>query len=104
EDNVYSLEVVDNGNFDPETASYTWTGPENFDAPEANQVGLYTIEPTVPGTYTVTFVTPAGCVGTQEFVVLSTSCFVQRGISPGDGDKNNTFDLTALDVTSLSIF
>jgi gliding motility-associated-like protein len=105
EGNIYSLEVdAVNGSFNPDTAAFTWTGPDGFIAPAPGTVGMATIMPNIPGTYTVSFVTPEGCIGTLPYEVLSTSCFVQNGISPGDADSNNTFDLTALDVTSISIF
>jgi len=101
-DNVYSLMVMPvDGSFNPDTAQYTWTVPADFTGPVST---TDMIEPTVPGVYSVTFVTPEGCIGSDEFLVDSTSCFIQRGISPGDDDKNNWFDLTALDVTHLSIF
>ena len=90
--------------FIPEDAMYTWTGPEGFTVPEPDTVGAWSIEPTLPGMYTVTFVTPTGCIGFSEYNVESTSCNIQKGISPGDAGDNNFFDLSTLDVTSLSIF
>jgi gliding motility-associated-like protein len=105
EDNIYSIDAAPvNESFDPETAAFTWTGPDGFVPPAAGTVGAMTIVPTVPGTYTVTFITPEGCIGADEFPVTSTTCNIQRGISPGDSADNNTFDLTTLDVTHLSIF
>ena len=65
---------------------------------------MTSIEPNVAGFYNVSFVTPEGCIGTGQYEVKSTSCFIQRGISPGDGAMNDFFDLTALDVRHLSIF
>jgi len=106
ENNIYMLEVINSAtdiDFVPENATYTWTGPEGF-ITQGPLLGLTSIEPTVTGIYTVTFVTPDGCIGTSDFPVDSTSCFIQRGISPGDADKNNEFDLSALNVKHLSIF
>jgi gliding motility-associated-like protein len=101
-DNVYSLMVMPvNGSFDPDTATYTWTVPAEFTGAVST---TSMIEPNVPGIYSVVFVTPEGCVGSNEFAVENTSCNIQKGISPGDAGDNNFFDLSTLDVTSLSIF
>lgn len=95
--NLYALEVVPvDGSFDPDFANIAWSG------------GAFTgsgavIQPSETGEFTVT-VTSGDCIFTDSFTVNSTTCFIQRGISPGDGQKNDTFDLSALNVTKLSIF
>jgi len=102
ENNVYSLTVIPAaGTFDASEASYSWSGPSGL---VDSGVGVFSIVPAVEGTYTVTVSTASSCVDAQSFPVDSTSCFIQRGISPGDSDKNNEFDLTALNVKHLSIF
>jgi len=98
ENNVYSVEVIDlDGTFNPDAATYAWSGPGAFTSDEAF------ILPEETGVYTVT-VTSAGCTSEQSFTVASTTCFIQKGISPGDAGSNNDFDLSALGVTRLSIF
>ncbi|MHA3789910.1 fibronectin type III domain-containing protein [Flavobacterium hauense] len=98
EKNVYSLEATDvNGSFDPDTATYSWTGPE-FTSTDRK------IVPEKLGEYVVTITTPEGCVSTESFDVTSTACDIPRGISPNNDGFNDEFDLTALGVRKLSIF
>jgi gliding motility-associated-like protein len=102
EGNTYKLEVVDiEDSFETDNAIYTWTGPAGFTPPAFNTPE---IEPVETGEYIVTVTTPDGCINSLPFTVESTSCLIQKGISPGDGADNNTFDLTALNVTRISIF
>jgi gliding motility-associated-like protein len=105
-DNVYRLEVIpgvnnDNTSFDPETTAFMWTVPAEFTGTVPTTAF---IEPNAPGLYTVTFTTAGGCTATDGFTVTTTSCQIQKGISPGDAGDNNFFDLTALNVVHLSIF
>jgi len=62
---------------------------------------------TVPGedTYTV-IVSPTGaeCPTEKSIVVDKVICNIQKGISPGDGSKNENFDLSDLNVKKLTIF
>lgn len=80
--------------------TYTWTGPSGFTAagPEI------TITDGVPGDYTVEVVSSDGCTVVQTKNVENTRCWIPRGISPGDADFNNEFDLSNLDVQNLQIF
>lgn len=99
ESNVYYVEVTDvDGSFDIDQATYAWTGPEGFTSSDRKMV------PPVAGEYTVTVTTDAGCISTDIFEVLSTSCMIPRGISPNGDGKNDEFDLSALDVKKLEIF
>lgn len=99
EDNVYKVEAIDvEGNFDAGTAQFAWSGPQGFTSTDAE------IIPPAEGDYTVTVTTAEGCTGTQLYKVLSTYCFIQKGISPNGDDKNDSFDLSALNVKHLSIF
>lgn len=84
--------------FNPDTASYAWSGPNGF-SENTQQV-------TIPaaGIYTVTVTTADGCVGEVEINVLDTSCSIQRGISPNGDGMNDSFDLTSLGVSKISIF
>ena len=95
----YMITVMDiDGSFNPDTASYTWTGPNGFS--ETTQ----TITAPMSGLYTVTVVTEDGCIGGTEINVLDTSCSIPRGISPNNDTMNDNFDLTSLDVRKISIF
>jgi gliding motility-associated-like protein len=99
EDNVYTLEVSDvEGSFNPDTASYSWTGPEGFSSTDRK------ITPVGLGEYMVTVTTADGCISIDSFVVSTTACEIPRGISPNGDGKNDEFDLTALGVKKISIF
>lgn len=86
------------GSFDPLTATYEWSGPNGYTfGPTASP----SIVVSAIGTYTST-VTYNSCLHVNTQVVNSTTCTMQKGISPnGDGD-NEEFLLA--DVKSLSIF
>ncbi|HMI08134.1 MAG TPA: gliding motility-associated C-terminal domain-containing protein, partial [Flavobacterium sp.] len=49
-------------------------------------------------------VTTQGCPNDNDFNVVAISCGIQRGISPGDGGKNDFFDLAGQNVKKLEIF
>ncbi|PZR11284.1 MAG: hypothetical protein DI539_20690, partial [Flavobacterium psychrophilum] len=99
ENNVYTLEVSDvDGSFNPDTASYVWTGPEGFTSTDRK------IVPGPLGEYMVTVTTADGCVSIDTFEVTSTACEIPRGISPNNDGYNDEFDLTSLGVKKLSIF
>jgi gliding motility-associated-like protein len=46
----------------------------------------------------------SGCYNVAPLALVTGNCEIQRGISPGDGDKNNTFDLSGYNVTKITIF
>jgi len=99
EDNTYMLNVIDdNGSFNIDSATYAWTGPNGFTATTRS------IAAPVAGEYAVTVTTPDGCIGEDSFTVTDTSCDIQRGISPNGDGKNDSFELTTLNVKKLSIF
>lgn len=83
-----------------EGASYDWTGPEGFTATGEEIV----ITEGVAGTYTVEVTAADGCTATAFVEVDNTYCKIPRGISPGDADINNNFDLSNLDAKNLQIF
>jgi gliding motility-associated-like protein len=99
--NVYVLHVDPvSGSFDPATATYQW---QNEQGPVAGG-DEQSLNVPAPGTYTVT-VTYNGCQVTSDpFVVASTACQIQRGISANNDNFNDTFDLTGFDVKHLTIF
>lgn len=49
-------------------------------------------------------VTTGACSYTADIPVDSVSCVIQKGISPGDGSKNDFFDLAGMNVRKLEIF
>ena len=60
-----------------------------------------------PGVYTLTVTPLSGvlsCPSDIEINVVSTSCMVQKGISPNGDGLNDSFDLSTLDVRQLSIY
>ncbi|MGV3461723.1 MAG: gliding motility-associated C-terminal domain-containing protein [Flavobacterium sp.] len=102
--NSYVLEVnfTDDEVYTEDTVTFTWKDPSgNTIVPTGREVVV-----TATGNYTVT-ITPnaaGACEVTLPVPVTDTTCMVQRGISPNNDGKNDNFDLTALDVTKLSIF
>ena len=49
-------------------------------------------------------ITNNGCTVSQTVTVDGVFCSIPKGISPNNDHKNDTFDLTGLDVKTLSIF
>ena len=98
ENNIYVVEVIDNGGFNIDTAAYAWTGPEGFTSQERKFTA------TLPGIYNVVVTTADGCIGKTEFTVTSTTCEIPRGISPNGDGKNDELDLSTLSIKKLSIF
>ena len=80
--------------------TYFWTGPSGFTAagPEIN------ITDGAAGDYSVEVVSNDGCAVVESHNVENTRCWIPKGISPGDADFNNDFDLSNLDVQHLKIF
>jgi gliding motility-associated-like protein len=98
-DGMYMLGVTDdNGSFDMASATYAWTGPNDFVS------SLREFKVTAEGEYFVTVTTIDGCFGEDSFIVIGTSCTIQRGISPNGDGANDYFDLSELNVKYLSIF
>ena len=86
------------GSFNPTTAIYEWTGPNGYTFGPSSNPSIVVV---ATGTYTST-VTFNGCTHLNSQEVNSTTCSIQKGISPnGDGD-NEEFILA--DVKTLSIF
>lgn len=102
-----TAEPVDNS-FDPEMVTYTWRNENGMtvgnDSSEFN-VSAYAAGTglSVPLNFTVT-VSSGTCSNEAGYTVTSLMCMIPRGVSPnGDGD-NDSFDLTSLGVTEISIF
>ncbi len=83
------------GSFDPLTATYQWTGPNGYNFGPSS-VPSIEIQGLPTGIYTVT-VNSNACSNTQDFTVDSTTCTIQKGISP-----NGAFILS--DIKKISIF
>ncbi len=102
EENVYVLEAIFTDEiYTPDNVTFEWTDASGASIGTGSSVVI-----TESGMYYVT-VTPNGdadCPVPGQINVIDTSCTVQRGISPNGDDKNQSFDLTALDVKKLSIF
>lgn len=99
ENGIYMVGVSDqDGSFDTETATYSWTGPGSFTS-DKREFAAVTL-----GEYFVTVTTPEGCIGEDSIIVSGTSCTIQRGISPNNDGLNDSFDLSELMVKHLSIF
>ncbi|MEL1244727.1 choice-of-anchor L domain-containing protein [Flavobacterium sp. DGU11] len=97
--NIYMAEVVAvDGTFDPETATYAWTGPDGFTATGKE------IEIPVSGEYVVVITTAEGCQVSGSAMVEQNPCLIPRGISPNGDEFNQNFDLTGLNVRKISIF
>ncbi len=99
------------GSFDPSTVNYEWTNSSGT-VVGSNQNTFNVTEyvaangsVSFPATFNVKITTtPEGCIDSQEYVVVSSACTIQKGISPnGDGD-NDYFDLKGLGVKHLGIF
>lgn len=96
--------------FDPSDANYT---ANNVSFAWSRSVGGAVIATTQSivaaqsGEYYLT-VSPNGssvsCTATANFDVTDNSCVIQRGISPNNDGLNDNFDLTAYNVTNISIF
>ncbi|AWG25235.1 gliding motility-associated C-terminal domain-containing protein [Flavobacterium kingsejongi] len=97
----YSLSVFPiNNSYDPNTASYLWSGPNNFYSTAASiditgmEAGMYTVEVTMEN----------GCTVTQQLYVKKSLCKIPKGLSPNDDNQNDNFDLSGMDILKLKIF
>lgn len=109
----YLLEgVASNNSFDVNNATYEWrisgqpqvVGSENiFDVTQyAAEQGLTTTD--FPLSFDLKVITPGGCEDTLPFTVDGIFCDIPRGISPNNDTNNDSFDLTGMNVSQLSIF
>ncbi len=81
-------------------ATYAWTSLSGTIVGSASDATV-----TVEGAavYTLT-VTVGGCSTKQDFTADSTSCMIQKGISPNGDGLNDYFDLEGQGVSELEIF
>ncbi|AWI25160.1 choice-of-anchor L domain-containing protein [Flavobacterium pallidum] len=88
-----------NGSFNPQSATFDWRGGTFSQGPVPGSI----IATTAPTTYYV-IVSEGGCSSEDSVTISDISCMIQKGISPNNDTKNDSFDLTALNVKHLSIF
>jgi gliding motility-associated-like protein len=95
---------VDDSYIPEEVIDYTWIVngvTTTTDVPEFN-VSANMGDNVLP--LTVTVIVNNGCDNYAQFTVTSTSCMIQKGISPNGDGKNESFDLTGMGVKKLSIY
>jgi gliding motility-associated-like protein len=106
---TYLLEVTATGNAS-EIVSYTWRrGNTVVGTDETFDASAYALNNNIdasqyPLEFTVTVANAAGCEATYTFNVEHTFCMIPRGISPNNDGDNDTFDLTGLGATKVTIF
>lgn len=102
ESSVYQIKIVPapGSVFNPATASYSWTGPNNFTS-NSNPL-ILTAQPA--GDYSVVVTNTEGCSSPQTFTIGSTLCDLPNVITPGTDGTNDSFNLAGLDVDLLQIF
>lgn len=101
ENNYYKIRVLAiDGSFDESTATYNWSGPNNFTA-TTQSVDITNLQ---TGTYTVIVTAQNGCSVMASTDVNSTNCQIPKGISPNGDGKNDTWDLSGFDIDQVKIF
>ena len=79
-------------------STYQWYTPSN------NPIGTgSSVIVSAAGTYKLV-VTKNGCSTEKSIIVTAPFCSIQKGISPNDDGKNDTFDLSGYNVEKLKIF
>jgi gliding motility-associated-like protein len=104
--NYWLLANPVNSSFDPATATYTWmiNGIEVGYGAEVSITDYLNGADIPQGGINVTVIVNDGCESSAQFLVTSTICMIQKGISPNGDSANNNFDLTGMGVQKLSIF
>jgi gliding motility-associated-like protein len=110
DDNLFELGVsFSDETYNPDMVTYSWTNAAGavVGTGETLILSAQNGQPALgEGVYYVT-VTPYGdtaCPVDAETEIVSIMCDLPKGISPNDDGKNDSFDLTALDVVKLEIF
>ena len=101
-DYVLTAQFEDDSIYNADNVTFSWANAAGTVLGTSESLTI-----TETGSYFLT-VTPAGqpmaCPTTVEVQVDSTTCLIPRGISPNGDGKNDSFDLTTLDVSMLKIF
>ena len=101
------------GSYDPNNVSYQWK--DNTGAPIGTNSNVLNVSDVIastpsgqvvfPVTYTLTVTsTNTGCETSNNVVIESVYCNIQKGISPDGNGSNDFFDLRLMDVKKLEIF
>ncbi|MDP3679257.1 MAG: gliding motility-associated C-terminal domain-containing protein, partial [Flavobacterium sp.] len=101
------------GSYDPNNVSYQWK--DNTGAPIGTNSNVLNVTDVIastpsgqvvfPVTYTLTVTsTNTGCETSNNVVIESVYCNIQKGISPDGNGSNDFFDLRLMDVKKLEIF
>lgn len=91
--------AIDNS-FNESNATYVWTGPNGFYA-TTQSTDITGLE---SGIYTVVVTNEDGCSATTSIPVEKSYCKIPKGVSPNGDDKNDTWNLTGLDILRVKIF
>ncbi|UPT69573.1 MAG: gliding motility-associated C-terminal domain-containing protein [Flavobacterium sp. JAD_PAG50586_2] len=99
---AFTVKIVptQNSSFDPNTATYAWTGPNSFTS-TSNPL-ILTNQPI--GVYNVLVTNDVGCFSPQEININRTFCDFPSVVTPDNDGTNDDFDLTNYDVDLLQIF
>lgn len=101
EDDFYVLSAysIDNS-FNESTATYVWTGPNNFYA-TTQSMDITGLE---SGIYTVVVTNENGCSVNASIPVEKNFCKIPKGVSPNGDNDNDTWNLAGLDILKVKIF
>jgi len=99
---IFTVEIIstEGSLFDPASATYLWTGPNNFSS-TGNPL-LLTNQPA--GDYNVVVTSNEGCPMSQTIGIASTFCDFPNVITPGGDGYNDSFDLSNYDVELFQVF
>lgn len=101
ENDHYMLTAFAIGNsFNESNATYVWTGPNSFYA-TTQSTDITGLE---SGTYTVVVTNEDGCTTTTSIPVEKSYCIIPKGVSPNGDNKNDTWNLSGLDILRVKIF
>lgn len=100
EDHYMLTAYAIDSSFNESTASYVWTGPNNFYA-TTQSTDITGLE---SGTYTVVVTNEEGCTETISIPVEKSYCKIPKGVSPNGDNANDTWNLAGLDILKVKIF
>ncbi len=96
----YVLEASPINNSFTNNVNYSWTNAAGTIVGNTQSITV-----TVAGNYTCLItVNGTGCLKSEVFTANDITCSIPKGISPNADGLNDSFDLTGLNVTQLSVF
>ncbi|MBS1534144.1 MAG: gliding motility-associated C-terminal domain-containing protein [Bacteroidetes bacterium] len=99
--NQFQLNVIPiDDSFNPNQASYQWTGPGQFTGSQNPQI--ITGKPI--GEYHVTVTNAQGCYESKSIDLKATLCSVPNVVSPNNDNVNDVFDLSGLQVKKFEVY